>query len=372
LSNFQKRREIIYNWMNNEKIALIMIEDSEGKRNTDLRWLSGQPGDSLLFLSAQGKSLLVPWDINLAKIYADADQVLPYGEFERQPVKALKKALEYFKIIENAKIEIPGTTSYPSYVNFTKEIPNYNILCRENGVAGFIEQKRAIKDDFEIKLYRKLSGLTDEIINMVEKGIFSNNLKTEADVALFIENESRKMGCEGVGFDIIAAGPARSFGIHAFPSYTGENFRGKGLSILDFGLKLDGYTSDVTLTFAKEPLSKPQAEMVSLVKEASQIAISMAKNGERTRNISLAVDKFFSNSGKTMPHALGHGIGLDAHEAPSVRSRIDNEWILEPGMILALEPGLYDPVHGGCRLENDVLITEENYELLTNSRIIHL
>jgi Xaa-Pro dipeptidase len=73
-----------------------------------------------------------------------------------------------------------------------------------------------------------------------------------------------------------------------------------------------------------------------------------------------------------MPHALGHGIGLEAHEAPSLRSRSDNGWVLESGMIITLEPGLYDPDHGGCRLENEFLVTDAGAELLTNSRIIRL
>jgi Xaa-Pro dipeptidase len=73
-----------------------------------------------------------------------------------------------------------------------------------------------------------------------------------------------------------------------------------------------------------------------------------------------------------MPHALGHGIGLEAHEAPYLRSRPDNAWILQEGMIFTLEPGLYNPVQGGCRLENDILITAEGAEVLTNGRIIRL
>jgi Xaa-Pro dipeptidase len=71
-----------------------------------------------------------------------------------------------------------------------------------------------------------------------------------------------------------------------------------------------------------------------------------------------------------MPHALGHGIGLEAHEAPYLRSRVDNVWQLRTGMIFTLEPGLYDPIHGGCRLENDILLTESGPEILTNARII--
>jgi Xaa-Pro dipeptidase len=73
-----------------------------------------------------------------------------------------------------------------------------------------------------------------------------------------------------------------------------------------------------------------------------------------------------------MPHALGHGIGLEPHEGPAMRNRDDNRWVLEPGMVIAVEPGLYDPLLGGCRLENDVLITPEGAEVLTHSRILRL
>ena len=369
---FQSRREIIYDWMAREGIALVMLEDFENSRNPSVRWLSGQPGDALLFLSVDRKSLLVPWDINLAMLYANADKLLPYAEFDRQPVKALKGAIEGLKIPFNSKVEIPGNTAYPNFLKFVDELSDFDIICRESGIIAEIEKHRAVKDENEITIYRKVSAFTDEIINMLEEQIKKKKLKTEADVALFIESECRKMGCEGTGFDIIAAGPGRSFGIHAFPSYTGAEFGGQGLSILDFGLKYAGYTSDVTLTFAGGTLVKAQEDMISLVEKAYSLAFSMVKSGEQTKNIARSVTTLFGRSKKTMPHALGHGIGLEAHEAPSMRNREDNEWVLEPGMIIAVEPGLYDPVHGGCRLENDILIKEDGIEVLTNSRIIRI
>ena len=73
-----------------------------------------------------------------------------------------------------------------------------------------------------------------------------------------------------------------------------------------------------------------------------------------------------------MPHSLGHGIGLEAHEYPVIKSSVACENIFLPGMIVTLEPGLYDPNTGGCRLENDVLITDNGNEVLTHSRIIRL
>jgi len=372
MSGFQKRRERIYDWMAQEGIGLVMLEDFEERRNPAIRWLSGQPGDALLFLSADRRSFLVPWDINMAMLHAEADMLLPYSEFDRYPIKALRGALERLKIPKSSRIEIPGTTPYPRFLNYVEEISDFDVICREGGVGTALEKNRAIKDEDEIKIYHKVSALTDDVINLLEKNIRSGKLKTETDVAVFIDSEGRKRGCEGTGFETLAAGPARSFGIHAFPAYTGEAFGGNGLSIMDFGLKYAGYTSDVTCTFACEPLSKVQEKMLSLTEKAYKLALSMVKSGETGRNIGMAVDAYFERYKKFMPHGLGHGIGLQAHESPSLGSRADNDWVLEPGMIVTIEPGLYDPVQGGCRLENDILITETGAEVLTDSRIIRL
>jgi len=369
---YQTRREKIYDWMSREGTDLLMISDSEEHRNPLIRWLSGQPGDALLFLSAAKTSLLVPWDINMATLYAEADALSPYAEFGRQPIKALKGTIERLKIPKGAKIEIPGTTSHPKFPSFIKEIPDFDIFCRDDGVWTELEKSRAVKDEEELRIYRKLSDITNGIINLLEDQIRAGKLKTEAEAALFIEFEGRGQSCEGTGFETLAAGPARSFGIHAFPAYTGGAFGGTGLSILDFGLKYAGYTSDVTLTFARGPLSEAQEEMLSLTEKAYNLALEMVKPGIPARDIAVAVDNFFAESDKKMPHSLGHGIGLQAHEAPLLSSRVDNEWILEKNMIITLEPGLYDPVHGGCRLENDILVTETGAEVLTNSRIIRL
>jgi len=372
LSVCEKRREDLYDWMAGEGTHLVMIEDCEGRRNPAIRWLSGQPGDALLFLSADRRSVLVPWDINIAMLHAEADALIPYAEFERRPVRALQGAVDRLGIPKGSRIEIPASTSYPRFLNYVEELSDFDIICSEGGVWAELEKRRAVKDEAEIKIYRKVSAMTDEIIGLLEKNIRAGSLKTETDVAHFIDRESRGMGCEGAGFETIAAGPARSFAIHAFPAYTGEPFGGSGLSILDFGLTYAGYTSDVTLTVAGEPLSKAQEKMLSLTEKAYKLAVSMVKNGIPAKDIGMTVDAFFARHKKPMPHALGHGIGLQAHEAPSLRGRADNDWILEPGMIIAVEPGIYDPAHGGCRLENDILITENGAEALTNSRIIRL
>jgi Xaa-Pro dipeptidase len=362
----------MYDWMAEEQIALVMFEDTEGRRDPGIRWMTGQPQDALLFLAAEGKSLLVPWDVNMAALYAQADAIIPYGEFERRSIQALKGAAALFKLHPGARLEIPPVTSYIGFLKYIEEAGEYDILCRNNGAHDQAERLRTVKDEEEQAIYRKAAVVTNVITDLLENEVAAGRLPTEMDVALFIEAECRSRGCEGTGFETLAAGATRSFGIHAFPAYTASPFAGPGLSILDFGLKYQGYTTDVTLTFARGPLSREQERMLTLTEKAYARALSLIKDGARAREISLAADAVFGRARKSMPHALGHGIGLEAHEAPYLRSRPDNEWILQEGMIFTLEPGLYDPVQGGCRLENDILITPEGAEVLTQGRIIRL
>jgi Xaa-Pro dipeptidase len=326
----------------------------------------------LLFISAE-KAVLVAWDINLAKLHASSAPVTiaPYNEFDRQPVKALAAAAKKLGIPSGSKIEIPSVTPYPAFLEYVGELTDFDILCRERGAAAELGKLRAVKDEEEITIIKKAASITNELIDRLEKNVRSGKIKTEADAALFIETESRRMGCDGTSFGTLAAGPDRSFAIHAFPGWTGAPFGGTGLSILDFGVKYGGYCTDVTLTFTRE-LNPKQEKLVSLVEKAAKLAVPMAHNGTPAKDIAAAVDALFSKSKKHMPHGLGHGIGLQEHEYPIIRNRADNEWVLEPGMIFTIEPGLYDPLLGGCRLENDILVTETGFETLTTARIIKL
>jgi Xaa-Pro dipeptidase len=369
--DYLSRRQKIYDAMAREGVALLAIEDTEGRRNPALRWLCGHPQDAILYLSVDKKSLLVPWDVNLALLYGNADITVPYKEFDRRPVVAVKGVAEKLKIPPGSKIEISPVTPYPLFLDYVGALTDYDIICRDTGIHGEIEKLRAVKDEEEIRIYRKAAEITNDIIALLEKNVRSGKIRTETDAALFIESASRKRGCEGTGFTTLAAGPERSFGIHAFPPYTAAPFAGKGLSILDFGLKYAGYTTDVTLTFVREP-SPAQEKLVGLTEKAYKLALSLVSDGTGTREIALAVDYFFTKSRKAMPHALGHGIGLEEHENPAIRNRGDNSWVFCPGMVFTLEPGLYDPIHGGCRLENDILLTESGVEVLTGAAIIRL
>lgn len=369
---FAARRGRIAEWLKERGIAAAVFEDREGRRDPTVRYLSGQPGDSLLLVTAAGRGVLVSWDVNMARKLSRVDEILAYGDFERKPVRAVLGVLAREGIRPGSQVELPSTLAYPEYIRYAEEGADFDFFCREDGADEFARGLRAVKDESEIAVYRRASAVTDELVEALEAGVRKGTISTESDAALFLERESRARGCEGMGFETLAAGPARSFGIHAFPTYTSGAFGTAGLSILDFGVCLEGYTTDVTLTFVRGRPSALQERMIALVVEAYKEAAGMLRPGVPTLEVARRVDEIFAAGGFKMPHALGHGIGLEAHEAPAMRNRDDNPWVLAPGHIVTLEPGLYDPEAGGVRLENDFLVLPGGAEALTRSRIVRL
>lgn len=369
---YAKRKEKLIQWMLEENIKVAVIEDSEEKRESALRYLCGLPSDGILIITDTGKTILCPWDENLAKLVAFADKIIPFTKYDRNALKAIKDILRILKVPEQSRIEISEHTSYPQFLHYVDELQKYNIVCREKGIAQALASFRTQKDDFELAIIRKAAHITDSIIQQLEENLQQGNLTTETDVALFIEKKARENDCEGTSFETLAAGPSRSYGIHAFPSYTNAPFLEQGLSILDFGLKYQGYCSDVTITFAKGPLSAEQEKQLELVEKAYNEALQLYEKDVPLSAPALKVNEIFSKAKRSMPHSLGHGTGLEIHEAPFVRSAAAKDLVFKPGMVVTLEPGLYDLNLGGCRLENDVLITEMGNEVLTHSRIIRL
>ena len=369
---FEKRRNVLIEEMKNSNIQAVVFSDNEKHRNPAVRYYTNHPSDAIFILTKTGKSVLCPWDINIANQKAFVETIIPFTKFDRDEIKAVDGILKKLGLPENSRIEISPETSYLDFLDFVDRLPQYDVSCKNHGLHDFAIQQRMIKDEYEIQCTKKACEITNQIIDTIEKEIKKKKIKTELDVALLIESECRKAGCEKTSFETLAAGPSRSFAIHCFPSYTNGNFAENGLSILDFGVCYEGYASDVTLTIAKGKLLEKQEQMLSLVQEAFDEALKYYKKDIPVRNAAMKVDKIFAKAKMKMPHSLGHGTGLEIHEAPFVRSKASLETVFQPGMIVTLEPGLYDPELGGCRYENDILITEDGNEVLTQSRIVRI
>ena len=393
---FLARQNKIFKKLSSLRISAAVIKDFEGCRNSSIRYLTGHPQDAVLFIFAKGATLLVPWDINLAKKNACCAEIIPYTEFNRNfsdtvvSVFSGETSPSFLKYMAkemaknsspkkpvNEKIMFSESSSWLEIESLKKLMPDKNIVCMQDGIDSILNNNRMIKDRTEISIYKKAAKITNKIIDALEKYIKKSVDKssrpiTETEIALFLEKTIRKNRAEGTGFETIVAGNERSWAIHPCPAFSSSPITKTGTTIIDFGVKYQGYTTDVTITVAGKKLTAKQKEIIDIVNKAAGKAEKLLKPGVSAASVSENITKFFSQSGYTMPHSLGHGIGLDAHESPVLKSSNENSQLLKPGMVIALEPGLYDSLHGGVRLENDYLITKNGCEKLTNARIIFL
>jgi Xaa-Pro dipeptidase len=378
---FRQRQARLAAWLAESGIDACVVDDFENQRTRALRWLCGHPMDGVLFTFATGKTVLVPWDVHMANDRSVVDRVIPYADFKRSFRQAVIGVLEEEGLGTAAaaarkKVEFLQRTSHLRRQELAADLPGAEIVLRADGFESFIGKWRTIKDASEIAAIQKAAEITNTIIEKIETLLAAprgaEGLR-ELDMAQLLEREALSLGAEGMGFETLAAGPARSWAIHPFPAFSNGPFATPGLSILDFGVKVDGYSSDVTITVARGRLTVEQERMIGLVSEAYEAAVPAAKPGASPRDPARVVDDLFAASGWKMPHALGHGIGLDVHEAPLLRNQEESsDPALLPGMIFTVEPGLYHPDHGGVRWENDVMVTETGAQVLTRARIIRL
>ena len=354
---FQERRQKVFEYLETENTDVVIIEDREGRRTKSLRYLCGQPSDGILFLTRDRAAVLVAWDVHLARRFAFVDEIIPYSDFERSYVKACTEMAERLASA-TGRIELMQGTPYPIVGELIERMAPRNVRCRKGGIDSHVASLREAKDPIEVQHLREASRITNEIVAALSDLLTSSTRGlTEIDLALFVEGEVRRRGAEGTGFDTLVAGSDRSYAIHPVPSYSDTAFLSPGLALIDFGVQVSGYTSDVTVPVLKHPLTPPQRTMVEVVTEAHDLALERIRQGEGPRAVSQAVDDHLKQRGFTMPHSLGHGIGLDAHESPVLGKTAREGALFRPGMVFTVEPGLYDSEHGGVRLENDVMIT---------------
>ena len=369
---YKNRRKKLVDYLVSENLGAAVFIDNEAHREPAIRYFTGHTSDAVFIIFENGNSVLIPWDEILAKKQSFCEKLIPFTKYKNNDLLAVKTNLNNKTKIKNRKVEIPPSTSYPDFLQYIDALSDWDVRCKEDGIHQYATELRMVKDSYEVECVKEAARITDLIIDEIEKQIHKGTIKTEMDVALLIERECRLYGCEKTGFDTLAAGPSRSWAIHCFPNYTQEPWPADGLSILDFGVVYNGYTSDVTLTIAKGKLSEQQEEILSLVQTAADECLKLYKNGIPVKEAAAKADSIFTAAKRKMPHTLGHGIGLEIHEFPRVSSKMPDDVVFKPKMIITLEPGLYDEALGGCRLENDVLITEEGNEVITHSRIIRI
>ncbi|PPE06280.1 M24 family metallopeptidase [Mesoplasma corruscae] len=223
---------------------------------------------------------------------------------------------------------------------------------------------RIIKDEWEIKQIQKACDITNEVFESVLK--FVKPGMTEKELQRFVDNEFLVLGADKISFDTIVASGINGAMPHAVPS--DKKIQLGELVTLDMGCYYNGYCSDQTRTFAMGEIDKKLEDIYNTVFEAQSLGISLVKAGEDAGEIHKAVAKYIDERGYAgyFTHGLGHGYGVEIHEEPYT-SPTGNR-TLEPNMTITIEPGIYIPEIGGVRIEDDLLVTNKGYKLLTSAR----
>ncbi len=232
-------------------------------------------------------------------------------------------------------------------------------------VSNVVEQLRAIKDDAEIAAIGEAARLATEALAAVEPGIRVG--RTELDVAADLEAALRRRGSEWHPFQSIVASGPRSALPHA--RSTARPIQAGDFLVMDFGAQVAGYCSDITRTFV---VGAKASERQRMVYEVVQKAQMRARDGLRAgltgrEADSLARDPIArAGMGEAFGHSLGHGLGLEVHEAPRLSQT--SEAPLPVGAVVTVEPGVYFDGWGGVRIEDDVVLLENQAVCLSDGK----
>ena len=287
--------------------------------------------------------------------YAEAARAVEGVEFE-QTKRALLKDLA-----GRLSGRIGFEADFVSYADFeTLHDGSFDPVPR----SGLVEQLRALKDDDELRSIRRACGVADRVFERLIEEDFAG--RTERDVAWRIQELFHDEGGDALAFEtIVASGPnaARPHG-----RATGREIGRGETVIVDAGCTVDGYASDCTRTFATGPVDDEIKEAYEVVVAAQQAGLEALRAGVSGVDADAAARRVVDESGfaGTFGHGLGHGLGLEVHEAP--RLSTESTDTLAAANVVTVEPGIYLKGRGGIRIEDDVVVTEDGIVNYTGFR----
>ena len=341
-----------------QKVDAAIFISSEPLAESNIQYLSGFGGmmNGILVLSEDGTHLLTTQlDFDRAQDEAVVDSVIRMSPKE--------KASETLKPIISKARKVGIIKSRLTVGNLARlKIPPSKLV----DIDGIMRQERAVKEEKELDAIRESARISNRGVRFL-KGFIREGVR-ENEVSAELEKELRRRGSERTPFDIIVTSGSRSSKIHPYPSSTKKKI-GRGLGLVDFGSVYKGYVTDVTVPFLAGRGSAREEMMARTTSSIFSEMVGMMKPGVSIASLYKEYEGLIKGHGFDVKHLLGHGIGLDTHDSPSL---IKDDCKLAQGMALAVEPGVYKRGVGGCRLENDIIVTGSGASIITKSKLIRI
>ncbi|HKZ88559.1 MAG TPA: Xaa-Pro peptidase family protein [Candidatus Bathyarchaeia archaeon] len=323
--------------------------------NANLLYFLGFPGTSALLIPADGENTTYVYGVNYEQAKAEG------RDFKVQLVKSdenlIAKIARQAKDCGIKKLSVDAL-SVESWRALTKEFPSRKAV---EVCSNVVQALRMIKDPREIEFMRKAGELTSEGMKIAVEAVKPG--AKEYEVAAEIEYAMRKRGAGPTAFESIVASGECS----AFPhgGCSGREIREGDLVVIDIGATCNYYCSDMTRTFVAGKSSEKQKRIYGIVKAAQENAFKSIKAGVPIPDVDAAARKVIETAGygDFFVHRLGHGVGLEVHEPPTLSQT--NKDLLAAGNVVTDEPGIYIAGYGGVRIEDTVLVQKNGAEKLT-------
>lgn len=323
----------------------------------NVRYLTGYTGSNGVALVGPDTRAFVT---DFRYVEQAAEEVDPAFE-RRQASLDLLEAVEDVLTESDSRVGFEEAhMSVRQYARVRELLPERHELI---GLDGLVEGMRAVKEAEEIARIRAATELADAAFERLIGGRLVG--QTERRLAMVLEQTMRELGAQRPAFEsIVAAGPHGALP-HATPRDV-EIARGQ-MVVIDWGAELDGYCSDCTRTVAAGEPGPEVADVYRLVLEAQLAGVSAVRAGRDGREVDGVARAIIEagGQGERFGHGLGHGVGLEVHEAPRLSQRTED--VLSSGNVVTVEPGIYLPGQFGVRIEDVVVVTEDGREILTGT-----
>ena len=324
---------------------------------SNVRYLSSFTGEASILLITEYETTLITDQryIEQAQQECPNIKVILWDKNVRYGCETYQNLINIYNI---HKLGIEANDiSLTSYESLKNNLTNVDLIITK----GLVEQERLIKDESEIQDLKLACEITDLALEKtfpnIKRGV------TEIEIAAQLEYNLRTSGADNISFETLLQTGKRTSLLHGKPSNC--KIQEGDFLLFDFGAMINSYHADVSRTLVVGKPSDKQRELYGIIYECQQTIVREIKDGVHISHINNIINNTIPDKYKEyFYHGYGHGVGLEIHEEPFLKMGAD--FVFQKGMVVTIEPGIYMPNWGGLRIEDTILVNEQNADALSN------